>query len=230
MKRQLFPTLLCLLTMHISAQQPVLNKEHNTPKTVPAGNNSGITRSEDEEDKVKTPAFLSRNELPDPTRFIAEPPQPGTGPFENDTYYYHFGKQQRNTPRGYQAALDEVQWTSKAFSEAAGFLIDPQQTPEIFKLAEGARKDAGHSVRGWVYALTLALVVPDSTEALIARAQEYAINRVICGRHYKSDIDASLIEATAVMSRLLCNAAFLEQLKKARREYARLREIITSQN
>ena len=271
MKRLLFPTLLCLLTMHISAQQPVLNKEHNTPKTVPAGNNSGITRSEDEEDKVKTPAFLSRNELPDPTRFIAEPPQPGTGPFENDTYYYHFGKQQRNTPRGYQAALDEVQWTSKAFSEAAGFLIDPQQTPEIFKLAEGARKDAravnknakkhfkrtrpyvyfgepsispqfdeeyktsysypsGHSVRGWVYALTLALVVPDSTEALIARAQEYAINRVICGRHYKSDIDASLIEATAVMSRLLCNAAFLEQLKKARREYARLREIITSPN
>ena len=84
MKRLLFPTLLCLLTMHISAQQPVLNKEHNTPKTVPAGNNSGITRSEDEEDKVKTPAFLSRNELPDPTRFIAEPPQPGTGPFENE--------------------------------------------------------------------------------------------------------------------------------------------------
>ena len=57
-----------------------------------------------------------------------------------------------------------------------------------------------------------------------------AINRVICGRHYKSDIDASLVEATAVMSRLLCNAAFLEQLEKARREYARLREIITSQN
>ena len=83
---------------------------------------------------------------------------------------------------------------------------------------------SGHTIRGWVYALTLALVVPDSTEALIARAQEYAINRVICGRHYKSDIDASLVEATAVMSRLLSNAAFLEQLEKARKEYAHIRE------
>ena len=41
---------------------------------------------------------------------------------------------------------------------------------------------------------------------------------------YKSDIDASLVEATAVMSRLLSNAAFLEQLEKARKEYARLRK------
>ena len=83
---------------------------------------------------------------------------------------------------------------------------------------------SGHSARGWVYAFTLALVVPDSTETLIARAQEYALNRVICGRHYKSDVDASLIEATAIMSRLMSNAAFLEQLDKARKEYARMRE------
>jgi hypothetical protein len=220
-----------------------------------AGNDSGL----------KTPAFLSNDELPNPIRFIPEPPQPGTGPFDNDTYYYHYGKAQRQTPRGNQAALDEVQWTSKAFSEAAGFMIGPDETPEIFKLAQGAQKDAnatnkraknyfrrtrpyvyfnepslvseadegnrttfsypsGHTIRGWVYALTLALVVPDSTEALIARAQEYAINRVICGRHYKSDIDASLVEATAVMSRLLSNAAFLEQLEKARKEYAHIRE------
>ncbi len=218
-----------------------------------------------EEKKVKVTGFLSNQELPDPTRFLAEPPQPGTGPFENDTYYYHYGKEQRETARGAQAALDEVQWTSKAFSPAFGLLIDPDETPEIFKLAERARRDAravnrtakkhfhrtrpyvyfnepsispesdedykdsysypsGHAVRGWVYALTLALVAPDSTESLIVRAQEFAINRVICGRHYKSDIDASLVEATAVMSRLLSNAAFQEQLEKARREYARLRK------
>ena len=83
---------------------------------------------------------------------------------------------------------------------------------------------SGHSARGWVYALTLALVVPDSTEALIRRAQEFALNRVICGRHWKSDTDASLIMATAVMSRLLSNEAFLEQLKKAREEYALMRK------
>jgi acid phosphatase (class A) len=71
--------------------------------------------------------------------------------------------------------------------------------------------------------MTLALVVPDSTEALMARAQQFAMNRLICGRHWKSDIDASLVEATVVMNRLMSNAAFLEQLEKARKEYARLR-------
>ena len=215
--------------------------------------------------KVSTPSFLSKEELPDVLRFIPEPPQPGTGPFENDTYYYHYGKNERPTARGNKAALDEVQLTSKVFSETAGLMISPDETPEIFKLAQGAQKDAdnanrqaknhfrrirpfvyfnepslvseadedyrntysypsGHSVRGWVYALTLALVIPDSTEALIARAQEYALHRVICGRHYKSDIDASLVEATAIMSRLLSNAAFLEQLDKARKEYANKRK------
>jgi acid phosphatase (class A) len=46
------------------------------------------------------------------------------------------------------------------------------------------------------------------------------MNRVICGRHYKSDVDASLIEATAIMSRLMSNEAFLAQLARARKEYA----------
>ena len=163
------------------------------------------------------------------------------------------------------AAIDEVIETLKAFSPAAGFLISHQETPEIYKLVEGARRDAryvnrkakdyfrrtrpfvyynepsinpttdeeykesysfpsGHSVRGYVYALTLALVVPDSTEALVARAEEFALNRVICGRHWKSDTDASLVEAAVIMSRLQSNAAFLEQLEKARKEYARLRK------
>lgn len=217
----------------------------------------------DEEDKVKTKAFLSFQELPDHVRFLPDPPAMDSQAFQNDIYYHEWGKQQRETPRGVQAGLDEVQWTSKSFSGAAGFIIDPKECPEIFKLVEGAQKDAkatnrraknyyrrtrpfvyfnesslvsehdeetaptysypsGHSARGWVYALTLALVVPDSTEALISRAQEFALNRVVCGRHWKSDTDASLIEATAIMSRLLSNKAFLAQLARARKEYAAL--------
>ena len=217
------------------------------------------------EPRPKINTFLSKEELPDATRYIAQPPQPGSGTFENDRYYYDWGKAQRQTPQGNLAAIDEVIETAKAFSPVAGFLISHKETPEIYKLVEGARRDAryanrqakdyfrrtrpfihfkepsltpiydeeykesysfpsGHSVRGYVYALTLALVVPDSTEALIARAEEFALNRVICGRHWKSDTDASLVEATALMSRLQSNAAFLEQLEKARKEYARLRK------
>lgn len=218
-----------------------------------------------QDDAMKPKAFLSNQEQPNHIRFLPDPPATDSKAFQNDLYYHEWGKTQRETPRGQQAALDEVQWLSKAFSESVGFVIGPKECPEIFLLVEGARKDAGaankqaknyfrrtrpyvmlnerslvseqdsaiassysypsgHSARGWVYALTLALVVPDSTEALIRRAQEFALNRVICGRHWKSDTDASLIMATAVMSRLLSNEDFLEQLKKAREEYALMRK------
>lgn len=82
---------------------------------------------------------------------------------------------------------------------------------------------SGHASRGWIYAFVLATVVPDSTDALMARAQEYAMNRVICGRHYKSDVDASLMMASATLCRLMANEKFQQQLVKARKEYARIR-------
>lgn len=220
---------------------------------------------DDKNNSVKINKFLSAEERPNHLKFITSPPAFGSKDFDNDSYFYEIGKEQRSTPRGVQAALDEVQWMSKAFSGSAGFVIGPEECPEIFKLVEGAKKDAnevnkaakdyyhrerpfvhfgepslvpeydaeyadswsypsGHTVRGWVYAFTLALVVPDSTEALISRAQEYAINRVICGRHYKSDIDAALVEATAVMCRLMSNEAFQAQLALARKEYALIKE------
>ena len=222
-----------------------------------------VAEARDNQRNVVTEAFLSAQELPNPLQFVPDPPAVDSEAFKNDVYYYEWGKAQRHTPRALQAAIDEVQKTSRSFSNVAGFFIDPQECPEIYKLAEGAQKDAaatnrraknyfqrtrpfvhfnepslvekadseyiptysypsGHSVRGWVYALTLALVVPDSTEALISRAQEFALNRVVCGRHWKSDIDASLIEATAIMSRLLSNERFQKQLILAREEYARL--------
>ena len=82
---------------------------------------------------------------------------------------------------------------------------------------------SGHATRGYAYALALACIVPDSTDALLARARQYAVNRVVCGRHYMSDVDASLFVADAVLCRLASNKAFQKQLKKARKEYARIK-------
>ena len=215
--------------------------------------------------KLKIESFLSNDQLPDVVLFLPNPPSDDSPEYANDLYYYHWGKAQRDTPAGRQAAIDECAWTSTAFSPAVGFTISPNETPEIFKLVEGARKSANetnkraknhymrirpfskfnepslvpeyddeerttysypssHSVRGWVYAMTLAVCIPDSTEALMLRARKYAMNRVICGRHYKSDVDASHIVATAVFCKLMSNPAFQKQLKKARKEYKHIRK------
>lgn len=82
---------------------------------------------------------------------------------------------------------------------------------------------SGHATRGYVYAMTLALIEPDSANVLMKRAYEYALGRVVSGYHYKSDIDASAILAASVMGALAGNDAFRRQLEKARQEYARLK-------
>lgn len=101
---------------------------------------------------------------------------------------------------------------------------EPSLVPET---EEEEAKDysypSGHATRGYVYAMTLAMIEPDSTNVLMKRAYEYALGRVVAGYHYKSDIDASCILATSIIGALAVNDRFKKQLEKARQEYARLK-------
>lgn len=81
---------------------------------------------------------------------------------------------------------------------------------------------SGHSTRGYIYAMTLSTLMPQKTNDLMDRACVYALNRVICGHHWKSDIDASLLLAAGLFANIVSTEAFQEQLKKAREEYSRL--------
>ena len=102
---------------------------------------AGISAAAEAQEEKKLKSFLNDDELPDGVLFLPGPPAEGSVDYDNDLSYYQWGKQQRNTPAGKQAAIDEDSWTSTAFSPAVGFTIGPKETPEIFKLAEGARKD-----------------------------------------------------------------------------------------
>ncbi|MBR1666881.1 MAG: phosphatase PAP2 family protein [Bacteroidaceae bacterium] len=82
---------------------------------------------------------------------------------------------------------------------------------------------SGHSSRGWMYALTLATVAPECTEELMLRARIYALHRVVCGHHWKSDIDASLMLTAGIFANVVVTEAYQEQLKKAREEYQRIK-------
>ena len=87
---------------------------------------------------------------------------------------------------------------------------------------------SGHSSRGWMYAFVLSTVAPEFAEELFARAREYALNRVICGHHWKSDVDASLMLAAGIFAVIVSTDAYQQQLVKARAEYERIRKGITS--
>lgn len=87
---------------------------------------------------------------------------------------------------------------------------------------------SGHSSRGWMYALTLCTVAPEKAEALNVRAQIYALHRVIMGRHWKSDIDNSLLLTATVFAAVSSSDAYQEQLAKAKAEYAEKKTQVTS--
>lgn len=80
---------------------------------------------------------------------------------------------------------------------------------------------SGHTLRGFTTAYLLSEINPDSINALVLRARIYAENRLICGHHYKSDVDASILLAGALVARLHADATFCRQLKKAKGEYKR---------
>ena len=90
--------------------------------------------------------FLQADEVANSLELLPAPPQPGSILWMNDEAQYQWGKLQRNTPRGDQAAADARvggDGVPNAFSEAFGIRISKETTPEIYKLVLGMREEAG---------------------------------------------------------------------------------------
>ncbi len=207
--------------------------------------------------------YLTDETRPNGINWLPSPPALTDQSFVYDFYYYQWGRSMRDGGIGAQALSDESAELSDVFSEAFGIQLNAEHTPEIFKLAERAVRDAhlanktvkdyyqrlrpfaqfkeaslkpetdeeeastfsfpsGHSTRGWMFAYALTSVAPDHAEALLLRAHQYAINRVICGHHWKTDIDASVLLAAGIYAAIVGNDEFQQQLAKAREEYQRL--------
>ena len=77
---------------------------------------------------------------------------------------------------------------------------------------------SGHSSIGWAWALTLAEIAPDRVTAILARGLAFGQSRVVCGVHWKSDIEAGRVIGASVVSRLHADPVFVAQLAVARKE------------
>ena len=77
---------------------------------------------------------------------------------------------------------------------------------------------SGHSVTGYLYAFTLAEILPAEHDVILKRADEYAHNRIVCGSHYPSDTEASRRVACIVFGALLADSRFVRELDVARTE------------
>lgn len=90
--------------------------------------------------------YLTKEEAPLDTTFIPAPPAFGSLLFEQDFHMYQYGKTLRDTPRGKQAVKDANTSTDNildVFSEAFGYPLSKENTPEIYKLINRMKEDAG---------------------------------------------------------------------------------------
>ncbi len=77
---------------------------------------------------------------------------------------------------------------------------------------------SGHTSIGWALALVLAEVSPERANGIFARGLAFGDSRMICGVHWKSDIDGGRIVGASTVSLLHSNQTFLAQLALARKE------------
>jgi DNA-binding beta-propeller fold protein YncE len=77
---------------------------------------------------------------------------------------------------------------------------------------------SGHAGMGWSVGWTLARLLPDKAPEILARANDYALSRELCGVHFPSDTEASHVIGTLVADRLLADPRFATRIAAARAE------------
>ncbi len=77
---------------------------------------------------------------------------------------------------------------------------------------------SGHATLGFSLGMTLAALIPERSQAFMARASEYAHSREVCGSHYASDTRASQALAAAFVTALLKDPEFRQKFDAAKTE------------
>lgn len=105
------------------------------------------------------------------------------------------------------------------------FFNDPTIYPSDEKwLRTNGSYPSGHTILGWSAALLLTEVAPDKADTILARGYMYGQSRVIAGYHWQSDVDAARLVASAAVARLHADKRFIKLMKKARKEYKKMRK------
>jgi acid phosphatase (class A) len=125
------------------------------------------------------------------------------------------------------AILDKTEQDTRAATEDAKRLWDrarpPRQDSRItpfLKVPGSASYPSGHAVRATVWARVLGAMDPKDKEALRERARLVALDRVIAGVHYPTDVAAGMALGDAIADQLVASPAFKADIEKAKAEWA----------
>lgn len=80
---------------------------------------------------------------------------------------------------------------------------------------------SSHATQGWAYASILAALVPEKATQFFVRGKAYGENRIVCGVHWASDVEAGRTAASVVVSSLQGDAGYRADFERARVELAK---------
>ena len=77
---------------------------------------------------------------------------------------------------------------------------------------------SGHATMGFAAAAALAQLMPGNAQIIQARAADYVESRLICGVHYRGDIEAGQVLGNLLFAKLMTKPAFQAEFEAARAE------------
>lgn len=77
---------------------------------------------------------------------------------------------------------------------------------------------SGHAMLGYELGVVLASLIPEKAQAILARAELYGENRILCGFHFRSDVTAGQQYGTVLAVEMLQHPRFHAWMLEARQE------------
>ncbi len=108
------------------------------------------------------------------------------------------------------------------FARVRPYNLDTTLRPICVTKTKDDAYPSGHATTGYLMALTLIDMVPEKRDSILNRADDYANNRLICGVHYRSDIEASKLLAYTIHAVMANKPQYQQELAVARAEVQRL--------
>ena len=79
---------------------------------------------------------------------------------------------------------------------------------------------SGHTTLGWAVALTLSQINPARATEIMKRGYEFGQSRIVCGRHYPSDVNAGYLVGSIMFSQMQTSPEFQKEIQQAKQEIA----------
>jgi acid phosphatase (class A) len=106
----------------------------------------------------------------------------------------------------------------ESFKRPRPYQVDSTLRPVCATKSAHDSYPSGHALTGYLEALALSEILPEKRNAILARADDYAHSRLVCGVHYPSDLEASRNIAYAIFGYILSTSKFQQDLAAARAE------------